>query len=88
MKAERSRERAGLFHFHLPRRCAGWLMSGGLLLSAGACAMPGRLATTQPPGDPPAVDTTPDDDRGAVANPDPHVYHAVVADPAHRAALC
>ena len=68
----------------LPRRCAEWLVTGGLLLSAGACALPGRVATTQPPGDPPAVDATSQSDRAAITNPDPHVYHAVVADPAHR----
>jgi uncharacterized repeat protein (TIGR01451 family) len=68
----------------LPRRCAEWLVTGGLLLSAGACAMPGRLATTQPPGDPPAVDATSENTHAAITNPDPHVYHAVVADPAHR----
>ena len=68
----------------IPRRCAEWLITGSLLLSAGACALPGRPATTQPSGDPAAVDTTPEHDRAAVANPDPHVYHAVVADPVHR----
>src|SRR5262245_10017734 len=66
------------------RRCASLLITGGLLLSTGACAMPGRPASTDALTDQSQVDARPDHPGAGAAAPDRNVHHAVVADPPQR----
>jgi uncharacterized repeat protein (TIGR01451 family) len=87
MKANRSPSFSAAVRIRPARRCASLLITGGLLISTGACAMPGRPASTDALTDQPPVDARPNDVGARTAVPDRNVHHAVVSDPTHHEQL-
>lgn len=84
MTADRTRNSSTRFRRRPSRRFGSLVLAGNLLLSAGACALPARPAATDGLADEPAVDAHAIDNASSDLVSDPHVHHAVVADPAHR----